>query len=105
MQTNEDRYRELVKARKNPHLVAYLYQDGQRVGVVVATGPNNIGWSVCCPRDEFGRWFGQYKALKRAEAMAELPTRPGRPELVADAVARMEERAAKYFKQPVAFAS
>lgn len=50
--------------------------NGERYGVICATSPDNIGWSLCHPNDQFCKATGRFKARKRAEGRAKMPKHP-----------------------------
>ena len=51
-----------------PELIRYFRHpnEGWLYGVLVMTGPSNIGWSACSRRDQFCRHIGREIARSRA---------------------------------------
>ena len=50
----------------------YIREDGKPIGVIVATSPNNIGYSICnmAAGDQFSRKKALSKAVGRANSQA-----------------------------------
>ena len=109
----------LVEYKRTPaKLTSYIeYEDGFPVaklrytkgnikGVVVAIGPNIIGWSLCDKIDKFDMEFGINLALKRAKIAETLSFRNrGRfystiPTTMLEEFKRMDDRSEKYFTLP-----
>lgn len=109
----------LVEYKRTPaKLTSYIeYEDGFPVaklrytkgnikGVVVAIGPNIIGWSLCDKKDKFDIEFGINLALKRAKIAETLSFRNrGRfystiPTTMLEEFKRMDDRSEKYFTLP-----
>lgn len=103
------------------YLVYYL-RDWKRVpfGCIVATSPENIGVSICCPKDHFNKRRARDIALGRAmlrdNSLGVVPNRriagyygenektwylPEQPmkNYVEECVERIKSRAIKYFKE------
>jgi hypothetical protein len=69
--------------------------NGNLAGVVVSTGPNKIGWSLCNPKDNFDKGMALLIACGRAERGSNALV----PMKVWPVVNRMKERSSRYFKQ------
>jgi hypothetical protein len=83
----------------NTKLVSYLRdEDRNPVGVMVAIGPNQIGWAFCNKKDRFNKKLGVKIALNRANVGTnhQVPIRwQGEFEKLH---AKFQERSVKYFK-------
>jgi hypothetical protein len=109
--------------RKRKMLVSYLYElvpgkpkmGGTPMlkkpfGCIVALSPNNIGVSLCGPRDHFEKEDGRNRAAARAASHALRPNIPNvtilgldgqvtqKPAMVTRACTEMSRRAHRYFK-------
>ena len=74
-------------------LVKYVRNtNGHKVGVVVATAKNEIGWSLCNHKDQWDNETGIMIAVARAKQV-EIPSS------VKTCVDDMEKRAIRYFKK------
>jgi hypothetical protein len=72
-------------------------ENGKRIGVVAATSPDNIGWSMChIPKDKFDKKLGLQIAVGRAN-VGTAAIMPRKPELET-AMASLKYRIPKYFK-------
>ena len=70
------------------------------IGAMVATGKNEIGWSLCAKKDrKFGRYADKELAVQIAHGRAITGVNPEfmPPSIVAD-YAKMADRADRYFK-------
>mgnify|MGYP001615904745 CR=1 len=74
-------------------LVKYITRRCKRIGCVVATGKNVVGWSLCNKEDGFDRRIALGMALSRANAK-EGPI----PYSIQSAVLEMHKRSERYFK-------
>jgi hypothetical protein len=62
------------KKKGNKMIVQYVRDLNRNpVGVVVAIGPDQVGWSVCHPKDRFDKVRGLNIAIGRAQAGKEGP--------------------------------
>lgn len=116
--TLKDYDRVLVEyKRKKDHFVPVLKEDpenglyatvqyvrGQIFGIVVATGPGIIGWSLCYKHDEFDKAKGIDLALRRARIAANLSLRDRHrfyskvPHTLGELFNNMDERSERYFR-------
>ena len=69
-------------------------QHGHPRGLVLAAGPNEIGWSLCHKSDKFDKELGEYIAFNRALSGSRKPV----PHSIQDDYERMKDRAKRYFK-------
>jgi len=78
-------------------LVEYIKNSkGKRIGVVVATSPGTIGWSLCKKCDRFNPNLGLRIAEGRANFGTNLPNNV--PYTVYPYMLKMLDRAKRYFK-------
>ena len=76
-------------------LVKYVRNaKGRRVGVVVATGKTNIGWSLCHRTDKWDK----KKALIMAKGRSEKGTKDDTPHTVQYEYNCMIDRASRFYK-------
>jgi len=94
-------------------LIKYVRNgEGNRVGVVVATGASKVGWSLCNKKDKWDRKKGLMIASNRAERgfHSVIPTmyvkehdcetgKVIQREVMVSAFNHMEERALSYYKE------
>ena len=81
-------------------LVKYVKKGihNKKVGVVVATGKYNIGYSLCNKLDKFNK----ERALEIATGRAKVHDFQGEvPDSIKDTFFEMQDRASHYFKVPV----
>ena len=69
-------------------------EDGQPIGIMVATSRDNIGWSVLHRRDSFNKELGLRIARGRAVSGSEATP----PRRVREQLRRFQDRASRYFK-------
>ena len=80
-------------------LIEYVRDKKRRpVGVVVATGKHQIGWSKCNRLDEWDRQKALMIAKNRANAGMERDVFANAPYDIMTAVEKMEDRALKYYQ-------
>ena len=71
-------------------------RNGHPLGVVVALGKKDVGWSLCNKKDKFDKEFGLMIAKGRA-----IKTKTKHkfiPKTVLPYIHKMEDRAKRYFK-------
>ena len=79
------------------------YIKGDVKGIVVAIGPNIIGWALCDKKDKFSYEFGMDLALRRALIAQKLSYRNRGnfyatiPTTMLEYFKRMDDRSEKYF--------
>lgn len=77
----------------------FIHKGGKKnkplVGVVVAIGPNQVGWSLCKKGDRFDKQFAVEVAQDRALKGSKAPL----PHSVYNEYYAMVNRAEKYFKK------
>lgn len=76
----------------------YRNENGIRQGVVVSTGKNIVGWSLCNKKDKFEKERGIQIALARANKISEGGTVKKTPFTLQPLVDKMLKRSSKYFK-------
>lgn len=69
---------------------------GKKIGVVVAVGPNQIGWALCRKTDVFNASLGVRIAEGRARSLEEIENRI--PFSLRKIVLNMADRSVRYFK-------
>lgn len=78
-------------------LVKYVRdENGHRIGLIVATSKNNIGWSS---RNKKDAWDSK-KAYLIANNRAAKGWKAVPPKAIAEAIAKMQDRASRYFDNP-----
>lgn len=72
----------------------------KRIGVIVAIGPGEIGWSLCNPLDKFDKKYGKQVAVARAEGYRENYEEllAKAPEKIREEIKCMYNRSLNYFK-------
>lgn len=95
----------LTDLLKNNVLIEYKRNSKQQLrGVVVAIGPDLIGWSLCDKYDVFDKTFGVNAAILRALACASLDKHGQRkyykecPNSLEDIFKSIKDRSLLYFK-------
>lgn len=84
-----------MTATPNKTLITYIKnRSGHHIGVVVAVGRNQVGWSLCNHKDKFSKERALAMALGRACEGSKTPVPPS----AAKAVAQMTHRSERYFK-------
>ena len=91
--------------KEQPVLYSYLRDEqGNPYGCVAALSPTQIGWSLCHSKtatkraETFNKTMARYIACQRAVNGTKVQPYPERMEEVQNAIARMKERATKYFR-------
>lgn len=68
---------------------------GHKVGVVLASGRSQIGWSLCCKKDKFDK----QKALELALVRATENSKEEVPHTIKTSYEKMVKRSKAYFKE------
>lgn len=84
--------------RYNPITGQAIYPKSEKIGVVVAIGKNQIGWSLCDPCDTFDKVKGIEIAVLRARLNAATGNNKNIPNKILQEVCEMECRSIKYYK-------
>lgn len=70
------------------------------IGMVVATGRNQVGWSLCCPRDKFNKERAKEIAINRADFYGtdKQCLMENVPFSILDEIRKMYDRSERYYK-------
>lgn len=86
-------------------LIQYLRKRNSNPGVVVAIGPDIIGWSLCNKKDRYSKEMAFHLALGRAEKAAKLDPAEREyyyyeriPTTLLDIATKVRNRSEQYFK-------